>query len=233
MQRENLAEAQALVVELVADRLPKYFQVDSKDIQVLCPIKKTAVGVFELNGKLQEILNPQEAPKQVKKKQFKHQDRILRVGDKIMQIKNNYEKEYIGYYGVESGKGVFNGDIGYIENIDTVAKEFFIQWEDQRVSKYGFDEADNVEHAYAMTVHKSQGSEFEVVVIPILNLPPMMQSRNILYTALTRAKRTVVLVGSPRQVNRMIQNDHTDRRNSTLKDKLRSMQPLLLEKGEE
>lgn len=233
MQRENLAEAQALVVELVADRLPKYFQVDSKDIQVLCPIKKTAVGVFELNGKLQEILNPQEPPKQVKKKQFKHQDRILRVGDKIMQIKNNYEKEYIGYYGVESGKGVFNGDIGYIENIDTVAKEFFVQWEDQRVSKYGFDEADNVEHAYAMTVHKSQGSEFEVVVIPILNLPPMMQSRNILYTALTRAKSIVVLVGSPRQVNRMIQSDHTDRRNSSLKDKLRSMQPLLLEKGEE
>ena len=233
MQRENLAETQALVVELVSERLPKYFNVDPREIQVLCPIKKTAVGVFELNIRLQEMMNPQEddrVPK--KKKQFKHQDRILRVGDKIMQIKNNYEKEYIGYYGAESGKGVFNGDIGYIENIDNVAKEFFVKWEDQRVSKYGFDEADNIEHAYAMTVHKSQGSEFEVVVIPILNLPPMMQSRNILYTALTRAKSAVVLVGSPRQVNRMIQNNHTDKRNSSLADKLRTMQPMVLEKGE-
>lgn len=227
MQRTSPREAQDLIVELVSERLPKYFDLDPKEIQILSPIKKTATGVFELNLRLQEALNPEG-----KKKQFKHLDRTLRAGDKIMQIKNNYEKEYMGYYGSESGKGVFNGDIGTIESIDNVAKEFFVKWEDQRVSKYGFDEADNIEHAYAMTVHKSQGSEFEVIVIPILNLPPMMQSRNILYTALTRAKTAVVLVGAPQQIERMIQNNHTEGRNSSLAEKLKNMYPILLEKGE-
>ena len=156
-------------------------------------------------------------------------DRMLRTGDKIMQIKNNYEKEYIGYYGAESGKGVFNGDIGYIDHIDKTAKEFFVTWEDQRRSRYGFDEADNIEHSYAMTVHKSQGSEFDVVVLPILTLPPMMQSRNILYTALTRAKNAVVLVGSMTQIRRMIDNVSADKRLSSLSEKLRAMCRMILE----
>ena len=228
MQRNSPKETQDLVVELVSQRLPEFFKVDPKEIQVLCPIKKTPAGVHDLNTRLQESLNSEKG-----KKQFKHHDRLLRAGDKIMQIKNNYEKEYIGYYGVESGKGVFNGDIGYIESIDNVAKEFFVKWEDNRVSKYNFDEADNIEHAYAMTVHKSQGSEFEIIIIPIVSLPPMMQSRNILYTALTRAKSAVVIVGSPSQIETMIRNNHTEKRNSSLADKLKNMYPLVLaNKGE-
>ncbi|MDO5095244.1 MAG: ATP-dependent RecD-like DNA helicase [Peptostreptococcaceae bacterium] len=224
MARSNPMEVRNLVVELVSERLPKYFGIEPKEIQVLSPIKKSGVGVFELNIALQESINPAD-----NKIQFRHQERILRVGDKIMQIKNNYEKEYIGYYGAESGKGVFNGDIGMIDAIDPKAKEFFITWEDQRRSKYGYEEADNIEHAYAMTVHKSQGSEFDVVVIPILSLPPMMQSRNILYTALTRAKHAVVLVGSMYQIQRMIDNISTDKRNSSLSDKLRAMKKMILE----
>lgn len=224
MARHSSNDAKNLVVELVSERLPKYFGIEPKEIQVLSPIKKSAVGVFELNEALQEKINPAE-----NKIQFRHHDRILRVGDKIMQIKNNYDKEYIGYYGTESGKGVFNGDIGRIDAIDPKAKEFFVTWEDERRSKYGYDEADNIEHAYAMTVHKSQGSEFDVVVIPILSLPPMMQSRNILYTALTRAKNAVVLVGSMTQIQKMIDNISIDKRNSSLSDKLKTMKKMVLE----
>lgn len=225
MARNNPLEAKELIVELVASRLPKYFELSSKEIQVLSPIKKTAVGVFELNEALQEAINPAD-----NKVCFRHQNRVLRSGDKVMQIKNNYEKEFIGYYGAESGKGVFNGDIGTIDSIDAKAKEFFVTWEDQRRSKYAFDEVDNIEHAYAMTVHKSQGSEFDVVVIPILNLPPMMQSRNILYTALTRAKTAVVLIGSMTQIQRMIENVSVDRRNSSLSEKLKAMSGMMLKK---
>lgn len=227
MQRNNPREAQDLVVELMTQRLPSFYQVDPRDIQVLCPIKKTALGVFELNNRLQDSLNPPEG-----KKEFKQQDRILREGDKVMQTKNNYEKEYIGQNGAESGKGVFNGDIGNIASIDPVAKEFFILWEDQRISRYAFDEADNIEHAYAMTVHKSQGSEFDIVIIPIMNLPPMMQNRNILYTALTRAKKLVVLVGSAYQIDRMIQNRQTQERNSSLAQRLITMKDMVLENKE-
>ncbi len=227
MGRTSAAESKNLVVELVSERLPKYFGIDAKEIQVLAPIKKSPIGVYELNVALQEKINP--LANQV---QFRHMDRLLRTGDKIMQIKNNYDKEYIGYHGTESGKGVFNGDIGYIDFIDKTAKEFFVTWEDQRRSKYGFDEADNIEHAYAMTVHKSQGSEFDVVVLPILSLPPMMQSRNILYTALTRAKNAVVLVGSMAQIQRMIDNVSVDKRLSSLSEKMQSMISMVLEEEE-
>ncbi len=225
MDRSHPMQVKNLVVELIAERLPKYFSVDPREIQVLSPIKKSAVGVFALNEALQEELNPPRG-----RGELRHQDRILREGDKIMQIKNNYEKEYIGTNGAESGKGVFNGDIGYIDLVDPRAKEFFVTWEDQRRSRYGYDEADNIEHAYAMTVHKSQGSEFEVVVIPILSLPPMMQSRNILYTALTRAKTAVVIVGSMFYIQRMIDNISVDRRNSALAEKLRKASGFLLQK---
>ncbi|MDO5063093.1 MAG: ATP-dependent RecD-like DNA helicase [Peptostreptococcaceae bacterium] len=224
MARSNTNDAKKLVVELVSERLPKYFGIDSKEIQVLSPIKKSGIGVIELNQSLQEKINP--LGNQI---QFRHQERYLRVGDKIMQIKNNYDKDYIGYYGTESGKGVFNGDIGTIDSIDPKVKEFFITWEDQRRSRYSYDEADNIEHAYAMTVHKSQGSEFDVVVIPILSLPPMMQSRNILYTALTRAKNAVILVGSMNHIQRMIDNISIDKRNSSLSDKIKSMHKIVLE----
>ena len=222
MQREYKEDAQNLVVELLSERLPKYFDVTPKEIQVLSPIKKSKAGVYELNKAIQEKLNPYSD----EKKEFKSMDRILRVGDKIMQIKNNYEKEYTIMHLQEVGKGVFNGDIGYISSIDLKVKEFYIMWEDKRVSKYTFEEADNIEHSYAMTVHKSQGSEFDIVIIPILSLPPMMQSRNILYTALTRAKKVVVLVGSMQQIEKMIEHKSKDERRTSLSERLRVLNNL-------
>lgn len=219
MDRNSNHSVKKLIVELISDRLPKYFGVNTKDIQILSPIKKSGIGVFELNESIQNKINPPDE----NKKEFKSLDRIIRVGDKIMQIKNNYEKEYITFATDEIGKGVFNGDIGYINSIDTRAKEFYIRWEDDRISKYSYEEADNIEHSYAMTVHKSQGSEFDIVVIPILSLPPMMQSRNILYTALTRAKKVVVLVGSMNQIQKMIDNKSRDERKTSLVERLKGI----------
>lgn len=227
MARNTQIEARDLIVELISHRLPSYFDVKPNDIQILTPIKKTDVGVLELNRKIQETVNPPRREFQ----EFKHGDRVFRTNDKVMQIKNNYEKEYTGYGGIESGKGVFNGDIGYIDVVDNRAKQFYISFEDGRRSRYEFSEADNIEHAYAITVHKSQGSEFDIVIIPVMALPPMMQSRNILYTALTRSKRAIVLVGSMYQINKMIENTNQTDRNSSLSDRIVLMKKMLLEEN--
>lgn len=214
--RNSAQEAKDLVIDLISHRLPNYYKVEPKDIQILTPIKKSGIGVLELNRGIQERINPSEDGKP----EFKHGDRMFRKGDKVMQIKNNYDKEFTGYGGIDSGKGVFNGDIGYIDAIDTRAKQFYVSFEDGRRSKYEFAEGDNIEHAYAITVHKSQGSEFDIVIIPILALPPMMRSRNILYTALTRSKKVVVLVGSMYHINQMIKGNDQIQRNSSLGDRL-------------
>lgn len=229
MARNSQLEAKKLIVELIAERLPKYFGVKSNDIQILTPIKKSEVGVLELNRKIQEAVNASRPELQ----EFKHGDRIFRTNDKVMQIKNNYEKEFTGYGGSESGKGVFNGDIGYIDAVDNRAKQFYISFEDGRRCRYEFSEADNIEHAYAITVHKSQGSEFDIIVIPIMALPPLMQNRNILYTALTRSKKAVVLVGSMYYINKMISNTSLIERNSSLADRLISIKQLLSEENDE
>lgn len=229
MARNSQSEAKELIVELISQRLPSYFGVKSSDIQILTPIKKSEVGVLELNKKVQEAVNPSKPELQ----EFKHGDRIFRTNDKVMQIKNNYEKEFTGYGGIESGKGVFNGDIGYIDAVDIRAKQFYISFEDSRRCRYEFSEADNIDHAYAITVHKSQGSEFDIIIIPILALPPLMQNRNILYTALTRSKRAVVLVGSMYYINKMISNTSLVERNSSLSERLVSIRKLLTDENTE
>ncbi|MGB5823688.1 MAG: ATP-dependent RecD-like DNA helicase [Proteocatella sp.] len=229
MARNNQFEAKELIVELISQRLPGYFGVKTNDIQILTPIKKSEVGVIELNKKVQEAVNPSKPELQ----EFKHGDRIFRTNDKVMQIKNNYEKEFTGYAGIESGKGVFNGDIGYIDAVDGRAKQFYISFEDGRRCRYEFSEADNIDHAYAITVHKSQGSEFEIIIVPILALPPLMQNRNILYTALTRSKRAVVLVGSMYYINKMISNTSLVERNSSLSERIISIKQILADEDTE
>ncbi len=226
MARENVRLASDLIVELISERLPKYFEVSPYEIQILSPIKKSEVGVLELNKKIQTAVNPQSDTRA----EFKLGDRVFRTKDKVMQIKNNYEKEFTGYGGFESGKGIFNGDIGHIDAIDLRAKQFYVSFEDGKRCRYEFSEADNIEHAYAITVHKSQGSEFDIVIIPILALPPMMQSRNILYTALTRAKKAVVLVGSMYHIDKMIKSTKLIERNSSLSDRILIMHNILVEK---
>lgn len=226
MARENARTAGELVVELISTRLPEYFKVSPYDIQILSPIKKSDAGVIELNKKIQETVNP-SGPNI---SEFKSGDRIFRTKDKVMQIKNNYEKEFTGYGGFESGKGIFNGDIGHIDAVDLRAKQFYVSFEDGKRCRYEFSEADNIEHAYAITVHKSQGSEFDIVIIPIVSLPPMMQSRNILYTALTRAKKAVVLVGSMYNIEKMIRSTNIIERNSSLTDRILTMNSILVDK---
>lgn len=228
MARNTHSEAADLIVELISSRLPQYFGVKPQDIQILSPVKKSESGVNELNRRVQEAVNPPAK----EKSEFRHSERVFRTGDKVMQIRNNYEKEYTGYGGIESGKGVFNGDIGYIDAVDTRAKQFYISFEDGRRSRYEFSEADNIDHAYAVTVHKSQGSEFDIVIIPVLSVPSVMQSRNILYTALTRAKRAVVLVGSMKSINRMISNTSLIERNSSLAERIVYISDILKDKNE-
>lgn len=226
MARENVRLASDLIVELISERLPKYFEVSPYEIQILSPIKKSEVGVLELNKKIQTAVNPESDTRA----EFKLGDRVFRTKDKVMQIKNNYEKEFTGYGGFESGKGIFNGDIGHIDAVDLRAKQFYVSFEDGKRCRYEFSEADNIEHAYAITVHKSQGSEFDIIIIPILALPPMMQSRNILYTALTRAKKAVVLVGSMYHIEKMIKSTKLIERNSSLADRILTMHNILVEK---
>jgi len=179
------------ICELVKQRLPEYYKIDSvHDIQVLTPTKKGPIGTIALNKLLQEVLNPEKTGRAEKK----FGDRIFRTGDKVMQIKNNYQVKW-KKDDDERGEGIFNGDIGFIEGINMSDQNIVIRFDDGRVVHYDFSQLDELIHAYAVTVHKSQGSEFPVLVMPIWSGPPMLMNRNILYTAVTRAKQLVVLVG--------------------------------------
>lgn len=201
------------IVNLCKERLPNYYGFDAvRDIQVLAPMKNSPVGVLSLNQDLQHVLNPKTDDKDEKK----FGDQIFRIGDKIMQIKNNYNIKWQKRYSLERGEGVFNGDIGYIKEIDSKSKTVSVLFDDDRDVLYEFSQMDELVLSYAVTVHKSQGSEFPVVVMPIYNIPPMLRNKNILYTAITRAKALVVLVGTVFQLQAMIENVSQVKRNSGL-----------------
>ncbi|MBN2794378.1 MAG: ATP-dependent RecD-like DNA helicase [Clostridia bacterium] len=215
------------IVNLCKERLPNYYGFDSvRDIQVLAPMKNSPVGVFALNQELQFVLNPESKEKSEKK----FGDQIFRVGDKIMQIKNNYNIKWQKKYGFEKGEGVFNGDIGYITDIDTKSKTVSVLFDDERDVIYEFSQMDELVLSYAVTVHKSQGSEFPVVVMPLYNIPPMLRNKNILYTAITRAKALVVLVGTLFQLQSMIENVSQIKRNSGLKMMLKMVKEAYIER---
>lgn len=214
---ENIADT---IIDLCKERLPKFNGYDSlKDIQVLSPMKKGDTGVNKLNEKMQEALNPQHP----NKKEKKSGDIVFRVGDKVMQIKNNYRTKWRlmddGLV-VEEGEGVFNGDYGFITRIDNEEGQITVFFDDNREAIYQSGQLDELRLAYATTIHKSQGSEFPVVIIPSCWGPPMLLTRNLLYTAITRAKELVVLVGMEKYLNMMISNNRIVTRYSGLNRRL-------------
>lgn len=205
------------VVKLVTKRLPGYLGVDSlRGIQVMAPMKRTDAGVYALNAVLQQALNP-AAPG---KPELRHGETVFRLGDKVMQVKNNYDLAW--RRGVERGVGVFNGDIGYIARIDAGEEEVRVAFDDGREADYGSVEMEELELAYCMSVHKSQGSEFDCVILPLVAGPRMLMTRNLLYTAVTRARRLVVVVGREECMRAMVDNNYVDRRFSALDHRLRA-----------
>lgn len=218
LQRKGEQEILDTIRELCCKRLPKYYtDLDPiRDLQVLTPVKKGLLGAMNLNGRLQEVLNPPDPSK--KEKVLKQ--RIFREGDKVMQMRNNYELEWKREDDFSEGQGVFNGDIGYIRTIDTEFNEFLVIFEDVKAVRYDFTRMEELELAYAVTVHKSQGSEYPVVVMPLSWFPPMLATRNLLYTAVTRAKQAAVLVGNRNVMNAMVDNNRIVERYSGLKSRL-------------
>ena len=208
------------IVGIVSERLPKFYGVDKlKDIQVLSPMRKGTLGVNNLNIELQKSLNP---PSKYKTEEV-FSKRTLRVGDKVMQIKNNYTRKWQSEDGSNSGHGIYNGDIGYIYYIDKEKKEIFVIFDSLKIVTYKYDELDELDHSFCTTIHKSQGSEFPIVVIPMAWAPPMLLSRNLLYTAVTRAKKQVVLVGEVKYLEFMIKNNRSNDRYSNLAPKLNKL----------
>ncbi len=217
LHREQVTDIQGVVIALVRDLLPKNLGVKPSDIQVLTPMRKGELGVERLNKLLQEYLNPKIGSKNEKEQG----DKIFREGDKVMQIKNNYQLEWeiTDHYGIalEKGIGVFNGDTGIIREINSYAEQLTVEYDEGRQITYAFAQLDELELAYAMTIHKSQGSEYPAVVLPLLEGPRMLFNRNILYTAVTRAKNCVAIVGSTKTVEQMVRNEQQQKRYSGLK----------------
>ncbi len=209
-----------VVLQLIKQKLPKYVDATEYDIQVLTPMKKGNLGVERLNKILQQYLNPPEEGK----KEREYGDKIFREGDKVMQTKNNYQLEWEirSKYGfaIEKGMGVFNGDMGIIREINEYTEMLTIEYDDEKVVEYPFKLMEELEHAYAITIHKSQGSEYPAVVIPLLNGPKMLMNRNLLYTAVTRAKKCVTLVGNDTCFYEMEQNITEQTRYSGLSQRL-------------
>ena len=212
-----------VVIALIQEKLPRYVEARPFDIQVLTPMRKGLLGVERLNGILQHYLNPPSPDKKEKEQRLG----LFREGDKVMQIRNNYQMEWEirGRYGipVDKGIGVFNGDTGVLKVINEFAETAEVEFEDGRVAEYSFKQLEELELAYAITIHKSQGSEYPAVVIPLLSGPKMLLNRNLLYTAVTRARKCVTIVGSEETFREMINNEKQQRRYSSLDERLKEI----------
>ena len=209
-----------VIINLIKEKLPDYVKASPLEIQVMTPTRKGLLGVDRLNKVLQAQLNPGD----VGKTEIESADRIFRVGDKIMQIKNNYQLEWeirtkFGMV-VDTGTGVFNGDLGIIKRIIPFEEILEVEYDEGRIIRYPFELLNELEHAYAITIHKSQGSEYPAVVVPLLSGPQLLFNRNLLYTAVTRAKRCLVAVGSEKVFQEMIQNEKEQSRYTGLKDRI-------------
>lgn len=217
---------------LLSDNLPKYLNINPMDIQVLAPMRKYETGVENLNIKLQSLLNPLKKGKN----EIEKNGVIYRVGDKVMQMKNNYKLEWkmysisedgsFGNYVLEEGVGVFNGDMGIITDLNDYDEELTVMFDDGRKVIYSYEGLDELEHAFAVTIHKSQGSEYPAVVIPLLTGTKRLLNRNLLYTAITRAKRMVVIVGNIGLINQMIDNTEEQKRFTSLDIRLQELMEL-------
>lgn len=210
-----------VVIALIQEKLPRYVEAKPFDIQVLTPMRKGLLGVERLNQILQRYLNPPDPSRREKE----YGQGLFREGDKVMQIRNNYQLEWEirGRYGIpiEKGVGVFNGDTGILKTINEFAETAEVEFEDGRCAEYSFKQLEELELAYAVTIHKSQGSEYPAVVIPLLSGPRMLLNRNLLYTAVTRARRCVTIVGSEETFREMIRNEKQQRRYSSLDIRLK------------
>jgi exodeoxyribonuclease V alpha subunit len=211
----------SVVLQLIKQKLPKFVDATPYDIQVLTPMRKGLLGVERLNGILQRYLNPPSPQKREKE----HGDILFREGDKIMQTRNNYQLEWEirTKYGlsVDKGTGVFNGDMGIVREINDFAETMTVEFDEGRMVEYPYKLLDELELAYAITIHKSQGSEYPAVVIPLLSGPSMLMNRNLLYTAVTRARKCVTLVGNEVTFEQMVQNTSQQKRYSGLCDRLK------------
>ena len=224
LEREDSHGVLEVMLWLVRDKMPGYTDCTSFDVQVLTPMKKGELGVIRCNQILQKYLNPEREGKP----QLEVHGTIFREGDKVMQIKNNYQMPWRveGFHGVviEEGTGVFNGDCGVIRQVDLFNKELTVAFDEEKLVTYGFGDMDELELAYAITIHKSQGSEYPAVVIPLLGGPRVLMNRNLLYTAVTRGRQCVTIVGSKEAVYDMIGNKSEQKRYSTLEIRLKELQ---------
>ena len=228
LPRKSVLDVTNEVGTLLTKKLPKYVGCEPSDIQVLTPMRNGELGVSRLNEILQNILNS-KSPR--KKEKELNNGTVFREGDKVMQIKNNYKMEWTVYGGkgrfkVEEGVGVFNGDMGIIKEIDSYNEEILVLFDDDKEVRYPYNLLDELELSYAITIHKSQGSEYPAVVLPLFSGPRVLMNRNLLYTAVTRAKQCVVIVGNGHLVETMIQNNDEQKRYSTLDVRLREMKEL-------
>ena len=223
IRREQPDAIISAMLTLVREKLPNYVHADMFDIQIMTPMRKGALGVERLNTILQSFLNPKDPSKPEKEVG----GTIYRVGDKVMQIKNNYQIEWEtrDRYGipVDSGAGVFNGDIGIIREINTFAEELTVEFDEGKMVDYSFKQLEELELAYAITIHKSQGSEYPAVVIPVYSGPRMLMTRNLIYTAVTRARACVCLVGIPEMLQAMVDNEVEQRRYTGLKIRIQEV----------
>lgn len=221
LERNDVNVIYKHMVQLIREKLPKYVNASSMDIQVLTPMRKGLLGCETLNTILQEYLNPPESGK----REHVIGGTVYREGDKVMQIRNDYriEWEIVGRYNitVDKGLGVFNGDVGRILGIDEAAASLVVEFDEHRRVTYPFQSLEELELAYAMTIHKSQGSEYPAVILPLLPGPPMLFNRNLLYTAITRARSCVTILGSSETVRSMIANEAGNRRYTALADRIR------------
>lgn len=217
MGRPDHQSAAELILDLVQTRLPKAYGYDRLiDIQVLSPSKKGTAGTLSLNAMLQARLNPPSRDKSEHKRGMT----VFREGDKVIQTKNDYKVNWTNPSDGSEGMGIFNGDVGVVDSIDTEEKVLTVEFDDGKRVEYPFLSLDMLELAYALTVHKSQGCEFKAIIVPVCHFMPLLMTRNLLYTAITRAKELVVLVGGQEAVAHMVRNNHRTRRYTGLMDKL-------------
>ena len=224
LERNDVNVIYKHMIQLIKEKLPPYVDADPYDIQVLTPMRKGNLGVETLNNILQQYLNPPAS----NKKEYISGEHLYREGDKVMQIKNNYQLtwEIVSKYGIpiDSGMGVFNGDTGFIREINETAQILTVEYDEHRRIEYAFTQLDELELAYAVTIHKSQGSEYPAVILALLSGPRMLFNRNLLYTAVTRARKCVTILGSRDIIHVMIQNEKQHRRYTGLCDRIKEIE---------